>query len=231
MLAATALAVPAASGANCRNPHFPPTKLTHRAPPQGLVSRMAVLRRPKQAEDKPPVKLALFPYRLLAIDYIRKVGEGPDGEGYYIVPGSVGYPRLPRRCLRRLSPHRRRVEQRIERQARKRERVIALGMFEWGSSGGGGGGGCCSDAHALVSNRTIQTSGFHGHSTVTGLVPDGVASVTLRWHRGPERNATVANNFWLTTAPYSAPRAFPTTTIWRDAAGHLVKSFRERGGR
>lgn len=233
VLAAAALAAPAASlGATCHI-RFPPVKVTHRAPPHGLVTRMAVLRRPQRHDDKPPVRLSLFPFRLLAIDYTRKLGEGPDGESYYLVPGSVGFPRTPRRCLRHLSPHQRRVEQRIRRQARRRERVIGLGMFEVSNSprGGTGGGGCCSDAHALVSNRTTQTSGVSGHSTVTGLVPDGVASVTLRWHRGPERNAAVANNFWVTSVPRSAPRAFPTTTIWRGADGHLVKSFREPGGR
>jgi hypothetical protein len=231
--AAAILVAPAASAANCRNPHFPPTKITHRAPPRALVDNMAVLRRAQQDGDIPPVKLELFPFRLFAIDYVRKLGEGPHGESYYIVPGSIAYPHLPKRCLRRLSPRRRRIEHRLEQQGRKRERIIGLGLFEFdfGSRGvQGGGGGCCADAHALFANRTVQTSGS-GHSTVTGLVPDGVVSVTLRWHRGPERNVTVANNFWLTTVPLSAPRAFPHSTIWRDAEGHVVKSFRQPGGR
>jgi hypothetical protein len=76
-----------------------------------------------------------------------------------------------------------------------------------------------------------MTAGGNHHSTVTAFVPDGVVSVTLRWHRGPERNATVSNNFWHTTVPRSAPRAFPHSTIWRDADGHVVKSFRVPGGR
>jgi hypothetical protein len=206
----------------------PHTRITHRAPPAGLVSNMAVLRRPQQAGDLPDHQLAGFPFRLLARDYVRKLAE-IGGSSYYLIPASVASPPLSRACLRRLSPHRRRIERRNERNARKRSREIGLGVFEF--SRVGGGGGCCGDLHALLNNRTIQTAGS-GHSTVTGLVPDGVASVTLRWHRGPaERNATVANNFWHVTVPLSAPRAFPHSTIWRDAGGHLVKSFREPGGR
>jgi hypothetical protein len=190
---------------------------------------MAVLRRPQRPDDLPSRNFgegSLF--HLLAIDYIRKVGEGPGGQSYYVVPASISFPHLSRACLRGLSRHQRRIQRRAEREGRKRSKVIGLGMFNFGRVSGGGS--CCADLHALLNNRTVGTSG-NGHSTVTALVPDGVASVTLRWHRGPERNATVHNNFWRTTVPLSAPRAFPHSTIWRDADGHLVKSFREPGGR
>jgi hypothetical protein len=216
-----------AAQARCRvsQPH---TRITHRAPAAGLVSNMAVLRRPQQAGDLPAHEIGGFPFRLLARDYVRKLAT-VGGTSYYLIPASLSYPHLSRACLRQLSPHRRRIERRRERNARKRSREIGVGVFEFGRVGGGGG--CCGDLHALLNNRTIQTAG-DGHSTVTGLVPDGVASVTLRWHRGPsERSAIVANNFWRVRVPLSAPRAFPHSTIWRDAAGHLVKSFREPGGR
>ncbi|MEA2468401.1 MAG: hypothetical protein QOJ57_2527 [Thermoleophilaceae bacterium] len=230
LLTTVMLAAPASPAhADCNDLRQSPTKVTHRAPPQDLLSRMAVLRRPQQPDDLPGTNFGGGLFHLLAVDYIRKVGEGPDGQSYYLIPGSAAYPRLSRACLRRLSPHRRRVEQRIEREQRRRERIIGLGLFDFGRRGGGGG--CCADAHALLANHTVQTSGDDHHSTVAAFVPDGVASVTLRWHRGPERNATVSNNFWRTTVPLSAPRAFPHSTIWRDADGHLVKSFRERGGR
>ena len=229
LLAACALAGPAASLAASCHARIPRARITHRAPPHALLARMAVLRRPQQRGDKPHVDFGLFPYRLLAIDYMRKLGEGSNGESYYLVPGSTRFPLPPRRCLRHLSRHQRRVQEHIRREERKRGRVIGLGLFLF-SDDGSGAGSCCSDAHALVSNHTLLTTGRARRSTVIGLVPDGVASVTLRWHRGPERDATVANNFWVTHVPRSAPRAFPTTTIWRDADGHLVKSFRERGG-
>jgi hypothetical protein len=208
---------------------IPPPTVTHRAPPAELLSRLAVLRRPQQPGDIPAFDFKAFPYHLLARDYIRKLGS-VGGTGYYLIPGSPASFHVPRRCQSHLSPHQRRVQQRIEREQRKRSRTIGLGMFAFNRRGGGGGG-CCSDLHALLSNRTVQTSGIAGHSVVSALVPDGVASVTVRWHRGPERNATVANNFWRVTVPLSAPRAFPHSTIWRDADGHLVKSFRAPGGR
>jgi hypothetical protein len=219
------------AGRSCRSFQPPPTKVVHRAPPADLVSRMAVLRRPQQPGDLPDHDLTSGGFlHLLAIDYVRKLGTGRHGETYYLVPGSVSVLIPPRRCLRGLSPHVRRVQARIRRQEIKRSRTIGLGTFEFGPALGGGGGGF-ADAHALLHNRTIFTSGNPHGATVSALVPDGVASVTLRWHRGPERNVTVANNFWLTTVPRSAPRAFPHSTIWRDAAGHLVRSFREPGGR
>jgi hypothetical protein len=229
VIASIALAGPGAEArASCRSFHIAPTELTHRAPEAGLVSHMAVLRRPQQPDDLPSHDLKHFPYRFLAVDYVRKVAQ-VGSTSYYLIPGSPTFMHLSRRCLRRLSPHRRRVEQRIEREQRARSRVIGLGQFEFGRIGGAGS--CCADLDALLANRTIQTTGS-GHSVVTGLVPDGVASVTLRWHRGPsERNATVVNNFWRARVPLSAPRAFPHSTIWRDAGGHLVKSFREPGGR
>src|SRR3954470_24672587 len=213
MLASFLLAGPAdAAQPDCRSVHVSPTTITHRAPPAALVDHMAVLRRPQEPGDLSGLDLEGFPFRFLARDYVRKLADA-GGMTYYLVPGSTAFFRLPKRRLRRLSPHQRRLEQRAERQERKRSRTIGLGVFSFGN--GGGGGGCCADAHALFANRTVQTSGS-GHSVVSALVPDGVASVTLRWHRGPERNAVVANNFWHTTVPLSAPRAFPHSTIWRD---------------
>jgi hypothetical protein len=214
--------------ADCNNVHLSPPRITHSAPPAGLVSRMAVLRRPQQEGDLPDLDFKSFPFHLVARDYVRKLAE-VGGFKYYLIPASPAFFRTPRRCLHQLSPHQRRVQRRNEREGRKRSRTIGLGMFDFGRVGGGGG--CCADLHSLLSGRTVQTSGIRGHSVVSALVPDGVASVTLRWHRGPERNATVANNFWRVTVPLSAPRAFPHSTIWRDADGHLVKSFREPGGR
>jgi hypothetical protein len=222
------IAAPTAMAAPGCRVHEAPTKVTHRAPPTGLVSNMEVLRRPQRPDDLPDHDIARSPWRLLAIDYVRKLGEGPDGETYYLIPGSITYSHLSKTCLRRLSPGQRRLQRRAEREQRARSKVIGLGVFEYGR--GGGGGGCCSDLHALLSNRTTMSIGDH-RSTVTSLVPDGVASVTLRWHRGPERNVTVHDNFWLTTVPLSAPRAFPDSTIWRDAGGHLIRSFREPRGR
>jgi hypothetical protein len=206
----------------------PTTHVTHRAPPAELVSQMAVLRRPQQPDDLPDHDLTGGLFHLLAIDYVRKLGAGRHGETYYLVPGSGNSAIPPDRCLRGLSPHQRRVLARSRREQRKRQRIIGLGMFEFGPRSGGGSG--FADAHALLNNRTVLTSGDAHGATVSALVPDGVASVTLRWHRGPnERNVKVTNNFWLITVPLSAPRAFPNSTIWRDADGHLVRSFRERG--
>jgi hypothetical protein len=232
-IAGAVLLMPSPASATSRtcNLDLPPTRIVHRAPPADLVSRMAVLRRPQQPGDLPDHDLAGGDFlHLLAIDYVRKLGSGRHGETYYLIPGSSNIFLPPKRCLHGLSAHQRRVLARNRREERKRRRTIGLGLFEYGPASGGGGGGF-ADAHALLNNRTVLTSGNPHGATVSALVPDGVVSVTLRWHRGPERNLAVTNNFWLTTVPRSAPRAFPDSTIWRDAAGHLVRSFRERSGR
>src|SRR3954451_14856787 len=115
-LAATVLlVVPAGAAARvgCQA-HFAPTRITHRAPATGLLSRMAVLRRPQAPDDLPSPHFGEgFPLHLLARDYIRKAADG-GGTSYYLVPASISYPRLSKACLRHLSPHRRRVEQRRE---------------------------------------------------------------------------------------------------------------------
>jgi hypothetical protein len=209
--------------ARCRL-HQAPTKVTHRAPPAGLLSHLAVLRRPQEPADIPADKHFGHGLRLLAIDYVRRLGVGLNGESYYLVPGSFAALRHSRGCLRGLSPGRRRLEQRIEREARRRERTIGLGLFQVGARANGGSG--FADLHGLLANETGLTFGTDRRSTTMALVPDGVASVTLRWHHGFERNPPVANNFWVTKVPFGADRAFPVSTIWRAADGTRVTSFR-----
>src|SRR3954451_12390861 len=144
-----------ATAANCytSSPH---TRVTDRAPAAGLVSNMAVLRRPQEAGDLPGHQFAGFPFRLVARAYTRKLAT-VGGTSYYLIPASLSFPHLSRACLRQLSPHRRRIERRREAQERKRSREIGVGVFEFDRVGGAGGaGGCCSDLHALLNNRSIM---------------------------------------------------------------------------
>ncbi len=61
-----------------------------------------------------------------------------------------------------------------------------------------------------------------------GVVPDGVALVTMRFSplkgkRFPPTTAIVVRNIWALVPP---PRAyFPSAWIWRDAAGHVLKTI------
>jgi hypothetical protein len=191
------LSAGAAEASTCNPLRQQKTRKVHKAPPTNLLDRMAILRRPKQAGDDPPY-LALS--GTVAIDYTRKLADGPGGRAYYLVPG-----KLP--C--------------------SRTRAIGLGVWEFDGKGGGGGG--YGDAHALVNNLLLGSEGDRHRTFVHGLVPDGVATVTVRWHGlTVQRDLTVANNFWVTRAPRgSGESGFPTTTIWRGADGHTVKSFRQ----
>src|SRR3954451_14242716 len=81
----------------------PPTRVTHRAPAAGLVSNMAVLRRPQEAGDLPGHQFAGFPVPLVARDYTRKLAT-VGGTSYSLIPASLSFPHLSRACLRQLSP-------------------------------------------------------------------------------------------------------------------------------
>jgi hypothetical protein len=223
-LLACLVAVGAASSAQAECwPFQEGVRRVHTAPPQELLDRLAILRRPKQAGDDPPF---LAPSGTIAIDYVRRLGEGPHGRVYYLVPGKLTPRHLPARCFRGLTPRQRRNQRGIER--RERRRKIGLGLLEADPRGGGGGGGY-ADLRDLMNNYVLGSDGGRHRANLHGMVPDGVASVTLRWHGlTVQRDVTVANNFWVTRAPRgSGQSGLPTTTIWRGPDGHVVKSFRQ----
>ena len=100
---------------------------------------------------------------------------------------------------------------------RDTEGVVDL---EWGSGGGGGGAG--------ASPQTIEQHGsLDGDgSAVYGIVPSGVATVTLRWSgkRAPV-TAAVVNNMFVLTAPRSGRTPVPPPKmVWRAANGRVIKT-------
>jgi hypothetical protein len=76
---------------------------------------------------------------------------------------------------------------------------------------------------------------------VVGVVPDGVASVDVRYprfaDRGPgsrvvdhrrrvHRDTDVVDNVFAVTVPRPAQDALPSLLLWRDAAGTVARIFR-----
>jgi hypothetical protein len=231
-MAVMAALAPAAQAADrsCRPPGPKPTRVVQTPPSADLLGRMEVLRRPQSDADRAyldRLQHSLF-QPTISGPYVRVLGRTADDTEVVLVPGTQQYPILPRRCLRGLSPGRRRAQ----RDLRKRAHEIRLTVVGFGAGGMGGWGAGSADARALVNNRTTVTIGQQwGGSIVNGLAPDGVATIDLTFTRGEARRATVANNFWSTVVSTSAPHAFPVRTVWRAADGSVVKTFRDDAGR
>ena len=105
-----------------------------------------------------------------------------------------------------------------------------------GAIGGTGGGG--ATAAAIESGQTAGSGppGSSTSATITMIVPDGVAKVTLRFPAGRASGYSpkISPPFSVTTTPVNnlvvvtVPRSNPLqrgTMIWRLADGHILKTF------
>jgi hypothetical protein len=105
--------------------------------------------------------------------------------------------------------------------------------------GAGPGGPEHGTSWAQIEQGQDAGSGPPGSSTsatVTMVVPDGVAKVTLRYPAGPASgySPTISPAFTVTTTPVNnllvltLPRSSPLqrgTVVWRAANGHIIKTF------
>jgi hypothetical protein len=108
-------------------------------------------------------------------------------------------------------------------------------MALWDGSGGGGAG----DAAEIEQGTTLAGgSSTFGRSNIRGLVPDGVATVTVHYAAGKiggfDRNhapaftttTAVVGNLLAVTIPRGRNRLLaPMTMIWRAADGTIIKTF------
>jgi hypothetical protein len=119
--------------------------------------------------------------------------------------------------------------------------TVHEGVFLFAENVNGGGGG--DGVQSLESIQRGEPLGGGGGGkpptpiVMDGIVPSGVATVTLHFpaiHHGSRRlpalNATgnVADNVFVIPIPTLFQRGgWPTTAIWRSAAGKLIKSINE----
>jgi hypothetical protein len=105
-----------------------------------------------------------------------------------------------------------------------------------GLIGGTGGGGATAAAIEQGQDAGSGPPGSSTSATITMVVPDGVASVTLRYPAGRASGYSpqISPPFNITTRPVenllvvSVPRSNPLqrgTVIWRAGNGHIVKRF------
>jgi hypothetical protein len=66
---------------------------------------------------------------------------------------------------------------------------------------------------------------FNNGPTITMIVPDGVASVTLHYPTHLTRTAQPVNNVLIIQAPRRGISPVPGLMIWRTADGHIIKTF------
>jgi hypothetical protein len=216
-----------------------------------------VLRRPAQATDTLPVRVTYHPYRRdpqgslppakdIYIRYIRRA-RWRFGAAYYLVPaGNINPGRaVPARCyaeqraalMRELAP--------VPEQVRSATLALEPRYLAWArydasphpgvslvalNSTGNGDGGSGATANDIESGHTIVTGGPTGVGVVYGIVPDGVATVTLYYHgRYPGHPITVRNigNVFIVPDPRQrfSNYGFPYKAVWRSATGGVVKTI------
>ena len=187
-------------------------------PSKSLLSILGVLRRPATAADAGSGIAARGFISGVFVHYIR-LARVVDGSPYYVYPGIVGG------CGTGETPH-----QGIMELARN----VNLGHGIIGGTGGGG-----ATAAQIEEGKDAGSSGQPGSSTsstITMVVPDGVATVTLRYPAGRASGYSpkISPAFTITTAPVenlvvaTLPRSNPLqqgTVIWRSADGRVIKTI------
>jgi hypothetical protein len=244
-----------------RSQRPPDSTLNHGAPSQALMDLLGVLRRPATPEDKPPDDAFRFiPGSDIYVDYIR-VAHAVSGRHYWIVPAhdTLHFDPLPHACLHQIHERLRVLSRgeppRVRRRALRfyndlvrgnrelarrgpREGVFVFDKRGDGMGGGGGGG----PIRFLREHGQFGSSGIDQNSSiVTGLIPDGVATVTStfdtyrrasrakprRYPAPITRTDQVQDNIVSFEVARSAEDAFPSKMVWRDAGGKIVRVVRE----
>jgi hypothetical protein len=187
-------------------------------PSKSLLSILGVLRRPATPADAGSGITAQGFTSAVFVHYIRRA-RVVDGSPYYLYPAIVGG------CGTGEAPH---------------EGIMDLGKdidLGHGLIGGSGGGGATA---ARIERGEDAGSGAPGSSTsatLTLVVPDGVAKVTLHYPAGRASGYSpkISPAVTVTTAPVenlvvvSVPRSNPLqkgTMTWWAADGHVIGRFK-----
>jgi len=225
-------------------------EISHAAPTQ-LLSILAVLRQPPAPKDKLPPRFPLLRVaqgtaRVIYVDYIR-LARIQGGTSYYLVPvvSAAGLGISPACAaaetagLHRELPH-------IPAPLRARaERVLAdlIAQQRYNSQphqavweldvqpGGGSASGSGATAWDITQAGDMSSHGTNGNATVSGVVPDGVATITFRYpgrrHGATSITTRPVNNVFVYRAPRTSPTAFPNAIIWRNGHGKVIKTLSE----
>jgi hypothetical protein len=224
-------------------------------PPMSLRSILGVLRGPPSPPPPRTRRNVIIRHQIgLYVNYVR-LASVVGGIDYYVFVAKAGFPPPANvtRCLRAQrtdfreelpsippmlrAPAKSILAKQLRFEGRVYRRPLRDGVFLYGLGPHGGAGGGGADAAEVKRRGVFVASGTKHGSVLSGIVPDGVATVTFNFP--PERpkslqtsgrptasiTATVTNNVVVTTIPRSAENAFSSTMIWRAADGTIVKTI------
>jgi hypothetical protein len=231
------------------------------SPSAVLLAMLGVLRRPATGTDALPdheqiADLWSLGAQKLYVRYIRRA-RWWYGAGYYVIPAGNANPSrsIPRRCYTEGAAVLRRELPMIPKALRAgvltlEPRAVATEIYDasphpgvclaaWNSLGGGAGS-CDISPADIASGKAFEDGSPTGLTTLYGLVPDQVATVTLDFpaaivtrrvtHKRvsvPARSITVKaiSNMFIVLQPRDGV-GFPAKMIWRAANGRIIKTIR-----
>ena len=166
----------------------------------------------------PPGGIPRSGYSVVWFNYVRALGTGPDRTRYFLIPG-VEDVRLPAACLRSLSPSARREYEAEERA--QRAGSVTLEAF----NGEEEASAIPYTAQAIEDGNRLLAVTDASNSTlaIAGVVPDGVASVTITAANGKTATAPITNNLFLARPPAGGLKSL--TVRWYAADRSLIKTI------
>jgi hypothetical protein len=188
------------------------------APNKSLLKILGVLRRPATAADAGSGITAQGFTSAVFVHYIRRA-RVVAGSPYYVYPaivGGCGTGEKPQEGIMELAKN------------------VDIGH---GLRGGAGGGGATAAAIEQHGEGGSGPPGSSTSATITMVVPDGVAKVTLSYPAGPASGYSpkISPPATVTTTPVEnlvvvrVPRSNPLqegTTTWRAANGRIIRQFK-----
>ena len=202
-------------------------KLLRTAPPGGLTSLLGVLRQPATPRDVlPRGGRPTTGYSVLWIKYVRLVASAHRTR-YFLIPGIAVDP-LPPACRALLPAKDRRELAKFDRE--QRSGSVSLEAFDRH-----GGSGPLPFTKQVIEHGVAVIAPAPGARVAPayGVVPDGVASITIVGATGRAVTAAASNNFFLMRVPVKLKaaaggvKAEVFAVQWHASDGTLLKRFSE----
>jgi hypothetical protein len=205
------------------------------SPPAALTSILEALRRPAGSGDRLPAPLGpRFGYTGVWVGYVRLLAKSSGETSYFLVPG-IDALRLPSACLSELSGSR--LRRYLEEAREQRSGLVEIDAY---NQTGGSLSAAFTPSEIQAGEAILVVPDASAKGEVSGLVPDGVASVTLFSPEGTSETAAVANNLFLTPVSETGPTivgvnvgqgespsaALSFTVQWHSASGAVIRTFR-----
>jgi hypothetical protein len=189
-------------------------RLLFATPPVALASILEVLRRARSSAAELPPGGVPFGYSVLWVNYVHLLATGPDQTRYFLIPGIIDA-QLSAACLHSLSP-----SERHEYETQLHTGPVTLEAVKDEEEADA----IPYTAQAIEAGRALLAipGGSNSSATISGVVPDGVASVTITAADGATATTPVTNNLFLAELPASELK--PLTVKWYSAGGSLTKT-------